>query len=509
MNKSTKIWLIAIFAFVLALRLIIAFQIQYLDYEAYSTLRHVNSIKDSGLPLFKDELSYSGRTHVFSPVYHYFLALFSLFIPLELVAKIVPNILATLTLIVVFFIARTITEEDTTSLLTAGISGIVPVFFNNTINNASIYSAVIPLFFLTVYYFISTLRDETYVNKLLISMVALTLIHPASFILVLSLLIYAAFVKIQGFRESKRTSELVLFFLFLVFWVNMIIYKNAFLFHKETVIWQNVPQTVLMQFFGEVTFIESILSIGALPLIFGLISIYSAFFIIKRKTLTLLMSICTAIFLLVWLQFIQLSIGLMFLGIALCVMSAEALRKIYDSSKMLKLKNAAKYFVYGSAIIALITFLPTVTYILNNQDSRPGQEDVVAFKWLKENVPENSVILTHPKEGSAMSFYSGKKNVMDENYLLIPNIDARYKDVTGVYKQRFLTSALETFNYYGINYVLLTNYSQEKLGIKKLYFLDDSCFEYVYPEIDSQNNYQTNLQNHVRIYELKCILPKN
>lgn len=498
MKSSSKIWLIIIFLVILSTRLLLALQVPALDYEAYSVMRQVDHIKQTGLPLFEDELSYSGRTHIFSPIYHYFLAIFSFILPLELVAKIIPNILATLTIIVVFFLVKSTIEDEEIALLTAGISGIIPILFNNTINNASIYSAVIPLFFLTIYYFINALKDEAYINKLLIAMITLTLIHPSSFILVLSLLIYAVLVKVQGFRESRRATELILFFLFFVFWVNMIIYKNAFLFHKESIIWQNIPSLLMAQTYTEVTFIESLLSIGAIPLIFGLISIYLSLFKVKRKIQTLLLSICAAIFILIWLQYIELFTGLIFLGTALCIMSAEAFKRLLDSAKQLKIKHASKYIITIIVIIAIITFIPNINYVLTNQESRPVQQDINAFMWLKNNVPDNSTILTYPIEGSAMSFYSNKKNVMDEDYLLIPNINTRYQDVTGIYKQRFLTSAIETLNYYGVNYVLLTERTQNKLNLKDLLFVDQTCFTKVYPV---NNETQT-----PKIYKVNCVL---
>jgi len=498
MKSTSKIWLIVIFLLIVGTRIFLTMQIPSLDYEAYSVMRQVENIKQTGLPLFEDELSYSGRTHIFSPVYHYFLTIFSFIMPLELVAKIIPNILAALTLVIVFFIVKNLTEDETISLFTAGLSGLIPVFFNSTINNASIYSAVIPLFFLTIYYFISTLKEESYVTKLLVAMILLTIIHPSSFILVLSLLIFILLVKIQGLRESRRATELVLFFLFFVFWVNMIIYKKAFLFHKESIIWQNLPILLLTQSFAEVTFIETILAIGAIPLIFGLISIYLTLFKTKRKTLTLLLSVCASIFVLIWLQYLELFTGLVFLGVALCIMSAEAFKRLYDSSKLLKIEYASRYLLIITIIVVLIAFIPNINYFLTNSEARPLQEDIQAFVWLGQNSPKNSTVLVYPKEGGVMSFYSGQKNVMDDDFLLIPNINARYKDITYIYKQRFLTSAIETLNYYGVDYIILTKQTQEKLNMTDLMFVDQTCFTKIYP----QNN-QTQVPI---IYKVNCVL---
>ena len=93
MGKSTKYWLIAIFLIILSLRLYLAFSIPNFTYESYFHLRQVDNIINTGMPLYYDELSYGGRELLFPPFFHYFAAIFALIIPLELAAKILPNLL--------------------------------------------------------------------------------------------------------------------------------------------------------------------------------------------------------------------------------------------------------------------------------------------------------------------------------------------------------------------------------------------------------------------------------
>jgi len=96
------IWLIVIFLIVLAIRLYIAFQTPLFNYDAYFDLRQVEHIRNTGLPLYNDPLSYSGKSQLFAPLYQYTLAGFSLIMPIDIVGKIIPNIMAALIIFIVY-----------------------------------------------------------------------------------------------------------------------------------------------------------------------------------------------------------------------------------------------------------------------------------------------------------------------------------------------------------------------------------------------------------------------
>ncbi|MFA6073013.1 MAG: hypothetical protein WC758_02795 [Candidatus Woesearchaeota archaeon] len=523
MKGKTKIWLISIFIIVVALRLIIAFQTKGLDYEAYSVVRQVESIHDTGFPIFKDDLSYSGRIHIFSPIYHYFLASFTFFLPVDIVVKILPNILATLTIIVVFFFALYFTKDENISLVVAALSGVIPVFFDSTINNASIYTAVIPLFFLTAYYFVLTHKDTKHIWKLIFSMILLTFLHPSSLILMFCFLIYILLINIENFRKSYREAELVLFFLFFVFWANMTIYKRALLAHGDLVLFQNIPVEIISNSFKNITFLESIYAIGVIPLIFGLIAIYAALFVSNSKSLMLVTSIALGIFILLWFKLISLIPGLAFLSVALIILSSYSIGRSYERMKMIKLKHTPFYFVMALLVICIAMLIPMLVYSKHNVVS---EKDFSALEWIKNNTQNSSVVLALPEEGSVMSYISERKNIMDDDYLMIKNVEMRYNDVELLYEDRFLTTALERLNYYSVDYIFLSEYNQANHNISGLAFYDESCLELVYPENqvpanlqysnfeiksmirakESLNQSEQKLNLTPQVYKVKCVL---
>ena len=100
-----EFWLIVLCVGVLLLRVMLSFLATEFNYDSYFSLRQVEHIKSTGLPLYQDPLSYSGKTQLFAPLFYYILAFFSLVIPLEIVAKVIPNIFAVLIMALVYFMS--------------------------------------------------------------------------------------------------------------------------------------------------------------------------------------------------------------------------------------------------------------------------------------------------------------------------------------------------------------------------------------------------------------------
>mgnify|MGYP005840629149 CR=1 FL=1 len=496
MKLQTKIWLVAIFVFVVCLRIWVSFQTSELNYDGYSVARQVEYISETGLPLINDDLSYAGRLNIVSPLYPYFLAFFDLFLPLSFVLKVIPNILAALIVFVVFYLSMFMIKDEKVSLLVAFLGGIIPVFFNVTINNASPLSAAVPLFFLVVYYFLRTNQEPIYLNRLIISMVLLVILSPVSLILSVSLIIYLMMLKIQNFRESLREGEIVLFFTFLVLWLNLLIFKKALEIHGGSVIRQNIPITIIQDSFSNITFIQSIYGVGIIALIFGLFAIYSGLFISSKKSITLMMSIVITVFFLLWFRLIELATGLIFLGVSFTALSSHSINYVLVSVSKMKLKNSLIWFLIVFVVISLGLFAPNVSFAMSVSGNVPSKYDMDGFYWLKNNTPNSSVVLVLPSEGSAMSYFSDRKNVMDDNYLLIRNIDKRYEDSNRVFSDVFLTTALSRLNYYSVNYVMITEKNYISNNISSLKYAGD-CVVLVWshPENDVP-----------KIYRVDCVL---
>jgi len=111
--KNRWALIILIYLITLSLRLFFAYDVpNFTGDESYFTIRQIEHIKDTGLPLVDDDQSMGGRAHIISPFYYYLLAFFNLFLPIELVGKLIPNILSNCVIILSYFIALELTKNS-------------------------------------------------------------------------------------------------------------------------------------------------------------------------------------------------------------------------------------------------------------------------------------------------------------------------------------------------------------------------------------------------------------
>jgi hypothetical protein len=488
-------WLTIIFLIILGIRLYIAFQTDFFNYDAYYDLRQIESIRETGLPEYRDSLSYGGKTNLFAPLNHYIIAFFALFMPAGIAGKIVPNIIAALIIFVVYNISLKLTKNTKISIFTAMISGLIPIHFID-INRISInYTAI--LLILTIIYCMLKIGERKYVDYALILMFLLVLTTPLAFILVLGLLIYLLLLKLENHQIEMKELEIILFYTFLVFWVNLLIYKNSFLTHGLLVIWQNIPVSMLSNFFSDIGFLEALATIGLIPIIFGVYAFYSAMHQGRDKDILLIISLTLSTFVLIWFKLLDLITGLMFLGISLTILTAYSFKKIGDFIVKSKIHKYDKILQVFLIAIFFITTIPAIISIVNSDNSGPYDtptiNDIIVLEWASQNTPKNAMIVSGLEEGNIVSYYAQRKNLMDTNFLLTPRIDQRLEDLNTIYSTSFETQAIGIMNTYKAKYLLVTPKAIRDQKIPEISYLkDNQCFQLEY--------YNGNTQ----IYKLEC-----
>ena len=146
---QTVLLLLGIFFLVFISRLLISFHYDEFSYDSYFALRQIEQISSSGLPIFNDDLSYSGRSQLFPPIFYYLVSVFSFF-GTKFAAKIVPNIFFSLIIIPTYLITHHITKRRVVGLISSLFAGFIPVTFS-FINDISEYSLVLFLFLFLLY----------------------------------------------------------------------------------------------------------------------------------------------------------------------------------------------------------------------------------------------------------------------------------------------------------------------------------------------------------------------
>ncbi|RJQ17255.1 hypothetical protein C4573_04350 [Candidatus Woesearchaeota archaeon] len=470
-----EIILAVIFCLVLTARLLLAFSSSEFTFESYFSIRQIEHIKETGLPLYHDALSYGGREYFFPPLFHYLLAGFSFLIPFFYTLKIIPNIFAASLVLIVYFFSLKLTENRTVALITCFFAGFIPIFLAESLS-VSLESFYLPVFFLILYLCVD--MTEKNITIILLLTIVLVLTSAISIILVISLLLYLLFTKIEGMSPSKREVEVVLFSTFLAVWANLILYKKALIAHNVLIITQNIPTTIITQFFSNLTFVESFYTIGIVTLLLGLYGIYYALKTKKKEAFALTSSVAT-FFVLLLVKLIPLHIGLMFIGIALVLLSSLALKEIMEKLSNVKFTKAPSTFIAFILMLFIgLTILPGLSLTVNT--AIPTAEEKEAWLWLKENSPEDATILASEVEGHAINYYTHRKNVIDTNFLLVRDIDKIVSDVHTLYATPFLTEALPRLQLYHISYIMMSPRITEHMNIEKLQYGDARCITPVY-----------------------------
>ncbi|MCX8146864.1 MAG: glycosyltransferase family 39 protein [Candidatus Woesearchaeota archaeon] len=487
--------LFLILSLVLFLRLFLAFQTPYLTgSDAYFVVRQVESIRDTGFPIYNDTLSYGGRINIFMPFYYYILAFFSLFMQVEIAAKIIPNVFAALVVVLVYLISKEITKDENASLFSAFIAGFIPIFFRETMNNASPYAFVFLIMLLCTYFFLKINRGNN-VYYFLISLLIFAFSSPFVVVFLFGLLIYIALIRLENIEQERVEIEVILFSVMFVVWFMFIIYKKAFLEHGISIIWQNIPKIILKEHFSNISILSTIYQIGSLPLSYSIYSIYEHLFKTKERKFYVVIGLTFSAAILIWLKMIETNIGFMFIGIMTTLLFPKFYCTTFEYLKKTRFARLKPlYFAFLLLIFIIASVIPSVAYGVSSIKSTIKQEEYAALEWLKNQTDKDSVVLSTIEEGHYITAIAKRKNVADKNFLLQNDAEQRVKDIEGIYASKFETEAVRLLNKYNIGYIYFSNNAKKEFNITDLKYTQDSeCFDLKY-------------NKGVQIYKVKCRL---
>ncbi|MBI4981091.1 glycosyltransferase family 39 protein [Candidatus Woesearchaeota archaeon] len=489
MDNKTKYWLLGIFLLTLTVRLLLAFLIPNFTYESYFHLRQVQHITETGLPLYHDFLSYGGRELVFLPFFHYFMSFFDLLLPLELAAKLIPNILMALLTVIIYFISKKITNHDTSSLISAFIAGFLPVLA--TPNNFVPETLFLPLIFFTIYSFLN-LSEKKYLYLYLTSFILLSLTSSAAFLMLMGFGIYLLLSFLEERQIKPEEKEVMLFSLFMFIWLQFLFFKKVLITYGISFIWQNIPPAILLEYFPHLSIPSAIVLVSVIPFLAGIWVVYQSLFQVKSRKMFLLISLVIATTILAWFRLLRFNLSLSFFGITLAILFALFYQDLAMYIEKTKLSSLKKCLLPLTLILLTLTIVP-LTIGTALKQSTPSTKELAAFAWLKDNSPPDAGILSTLKEGHLVTYYSQRRNLMDDQFTLISNIEARFNDLNHAYITKFQTQALSVFDKYKINYLVLTPAAQLKYDLPGFNYLGESCFKTQYDE-------------ETKIYHVECAL---
>lgn len=498
-KKQITFILLFIFCFTLGIRLYYAFSTSsFSDDASYYHLRQIEHIKAHGTPLIHDELSYSGRTHIIQPVYHYVLALLALGLPMSLATKLVPNILAALLVIVVYLITKDMTQDAEAALFSAFAAGFIPIFFAETTVTLSAYALTFPLFFYMIYAFIKSWETQVdhpspkqkakqvkQVYIFIFLFLLLTLIQNITIIFLFALLIYFVLLKLEKLKREIIEKEIFLFSLFLFLWTQLIIHKKAFLMHGLGVIWQNIPEPIVDLYFKQVQLGSLIPLIGVVPILYGLYSIYYHLFSVKDKKSYLIISLIIASGCLLAFGTIKLEPALIMIGICLSILFSELYKNSFLYIENTRFHRYKKLLWLGFLIILIgSALIPSLYFTSRSVEKALSPEETDALDWLSHNTRKHDVVLAAPTEGNMIAALAQRKNVMDTQFLLIKDATRIFDDVRTMFHQEDTTALIPLLQKYDVDFVYLSRRARLFYWLKDFHILkaiqNHTCFTPVY-----------------------------
>ena len=461
MKKKPLRILAIIFLLSLAFNLYLSFSSSYLNNdESYFNLRVINNIRSTGLPIFYDELSYGGRALIVQPLFYYLFTLFS-FIPFYF--KIFPALLISSLTLISYLIAREITNDENSSLFTALLAGFIPIYSKVLINQFSVYNLVLPLIALIIFCFVK-MEEKKYMVYFIIGSFLLALMHSSSFLLLFILLFYLLLMNTENLEITKLKKEILIFTFFLVLFINVLIFKRAFLAYGFNIIHGNNPIHYTFNV------LQGLYMIGIIPLFLGIIGLYQGFFKQKKESIILISSMILGVLFLLILNLININIGLLFLAFGLTITSSLAIKNFFIYFERTKFSSFRKLVPYGFILLfVLLSLIPT--YFNYNKEFN----DLSDFQWMRENSDEGDIILTPLDYGHVVTYFS-RKNVIDSNFLLAPDPEQRAYDVDLVYDGWSFNKAVELLHEYGIKYIYISKEVKKIYNIEDLkYVKDEKC----------------------------------
>jgi uncharacterized membrane protein len=442
--------------------------------------------------LIYDPLSYGGKQVGYPPLFHYFMGLFVRFIGLNIAFKLIPEILISLLVIVVFLIAKEISKNTNAALISSLMSGFIPLIFRETLNKASIYSLFLPMMFYMLYCFIKINDGNKYIIQFVILSILLPLVDPSSMIMLVTLLLYTILLVSESIEIINLRKETIFFSSFVIIVANFIIFRDVFYKYGVWVLKSTMPQSIYELLYREISLLALIYFLGILTLLFGIFGLYNGLFKERRISIFLISSLMLSVLLITITKFIDFANGLIFIGISLAILSSLAISKFFNYLELTKFNHTRNLF-YVILIIGILIFsvYPSIKIADTNIKASLSEYDADALKFLRENTPEDSVIASRYNEGNLITSLANRKNVIDSYFLLTDDVEDRFKEINTLYSTPFIATAKEVVRKESINYIYLSEGTKEEFRITDLIYAkqDKTCFRNFY-ENDKTTIYQ-------------------
>jgi hypothetical protein len=377
-------------------------------------------------------------------------------------------------------LVRRITEDDEASLISSLASGFLPIFFSSTSVSISVMGFMLPTIIMLAFLLL-TIEKPGRLHLFLLLLCISSLISASVVLFVLAMAIHLVFLWVEGHKPKRTQAELTVFSLLLVIWFFALQYKDALILHGPSIVWQNIPAEVLGQYFSNLTLSMILTSTGAIPLVCGVLVMFTYTFIRKEGDVFLLISMVLIITLLLLFKWIELTLGLAYLGTGLIVLSSLFYARGFSYL------TKTKFAVYRYPIVALVLVLLAGTSVYpamsqaHSVASRTTDNDHVRALVMLSNISEqDAIIVATVLEGNSINYFARRKNIADTSFIGIPDAEERLDDIRTVFTSAIETKPAEIMARYGADYIYFTDITKSYYNITKIAYGDGECFPLFY-----------------------------
>src|SRR3989344_4308998 len=421
----------------------------YNDDEAYFHLRHIKNIVENKEVLHYDPLSFGGRVVIYPPLFHLIMAFLS-FGNLFLL-KYLPELFFALSIILFYFVGKELCKRDYVVLFCCLLYSFTPDFLGLTMNVLSVFSLVIPLFLLIVFC-LFRLKEHRFLYIFLVSSFLFPLLHHSAMLFVVAALIFLLMNISEDLQLERIEIETLFFSILSVIFINLVLYRDLFLEYGLDLL----ANFGLIE--GAFLFDRGIGSflfyLGILVLFLGSFGFYIGILKKKHVVVYFLGAVFLSVLFLFIINLLSFEDSLIYLILCLCLVSCVGLDSLFNYFENFRWKYTVPFLVLTLCLLFVgLSFYPAVRLV---EEIKPvALEKIEDFIWLRDYSNEGDVVLSLIDDGHLISYFSERKNVVDNNLLGAKDAQERLDDIRIIYKGWYFAKAKEYIKGYNIKWIYM------------------------------------------------------
>lgn len=493
--KKEMLAVALIFFVIFTLRLYFTLQTpEFSTDDSYWVLKQIEQISESGYPQYYDAYAYEGRTYIFAPLYHYIMAFFNLIFNNVFLLKLVHNIMISLVIIPVFLISRQITKDIRASIFASFIAAFIPVLFSKTINSLDSSGLFITLLMFVVYFFLNIESDKTTKSYtgFMVFLVLAALTDYSVLILVPILVLHIVINRIDDKSIKRAEYELIIFTVSLLLWLAVISIKRSAILKDLVGIASRM--SLLAQSPGVLQIVDSLVLVGFIPLICGFYIAYRFVFKSSSKAQNLMLSFLITVITATSLKLINFNEGLMLVGLILSIFFSVFFKQFFMYVNKTRFASYRNLFTISLYVLFLITgAIPSIAYAVNEIQAAPDNALIRSLQELKYASDSEAVFVSSPMQASLIEYYAEINALLDEKLVFASNSGQLISQVDSLYGTQFTLESLRIVNKYSIDYIIITNSTQQFFNVSEAKFITDQCYAPIKMPVPG-----------IRVYTPKC-----